>query len=560
VPGTDFYVWQARTSTVRVALDLIDAINAAVNDPRNGRDGECGGILLGRLREPHSIELCGFEPIRSEHHRGTIFGLGLREQQRVARRVGALARHKSLRPVGFFRTHLRPGLYLDQDDFGLMQEAFADPSDIALLIRPLEPGPPNAGIFVWEEGDIDRRQAALFPFDSKTLRLEGPIESAPEEQVARGRGKGIRVPSIPKPVLGWSIAAVAGLLLAAGGLQTAKHLVTNTPLSRSARPLNLQMRKKGDAITVDWDRKAASLRAASSAVLTIRDGADEQKLTLNRGDLEHGNVQFWPRSDNVSVRMDVGQTAAERSATGEVPKPAALAQSKPAQLPAPRVPAAKPLPYVESSEIDPVVVARYSDEEPDSVRVSPSASRQATTLPAPQAPVAVAKPERAERAALDIPATAPPAMVAPEPRNTPPPEPPKVVHRAPKPTAVAVLVRVEHRNAREIRRVVGHVPLLGRPFHGDAGDSFSPPRPVRPIEPRIPDSLARYVVGNVDVDVKLSLDKHGAVRNAEILSGMGSELAGLAANSATSAMWEPAYDGDRPVASDVVVHYRFKRD
>jgi len=438
-----------------------------------------------------------------------------------------------------------------------MQDAFGDPSDIALLIRPAEPGSPNAGIFVWEDGDIDRRQAAqLFPFDSNTLRAEGPIEAAPAQPVSTRRNTAIRIPSIPKPVLGWSIAAVAGLILVVGGLTTAHRVVGASQVSDTTRPLNLRMRKKGDAITVDWDRKATSLQAASSAVLTIRDGPEEQKLTLNRGDLEHGNVQFWPRSDDVSVRMDVGRPIAQRAPVIEPPKMAGIAEAKTEPVPEKPVPTPKALPYLETTETTPVVVARYSDETPELPRTSPSTSKPTAQLSPP--PPTMVRSEREERAALEVSASPLPAMPAPESRETP--SPAKVIRQpgAPRPAGVAVSVHVEHRNSGEVRKVVSHVPLLGRSFHGSAGDNFSPARPVRPLEPRVPESLARYVVGDVDVDVKLSLDKHGAVRNAEILNGMGSELASLAANSATSAMWEPAYDGDRPVASDVVIHYRFK--
>lgn len=553
--GSEFYIWQARTHTARIALDLIDKINAVLNDPRTSRGEECGGILLGCVREPNSVELCGFELIRSEHHRGTIFGLGLREQQRVSRHVGGLSKRKSLRPVGFFRTHLRPGLYLDQDDFSLMQEAFGDPSDIALLIRPLEPGPPNAGIFVWEDGDIDRRQSAqLFPFESATLRLEGPIEGTPVEPVIkRARKKAIRFPAIPKPVLGWSIAAVAALLLVAGGLETARRLGATPERFSATRPLNLQMRKKGDAVTIDWDRKATSLQTASSAVLTIRDGAEEQKLTLGRGDLQHGNVQFWPRSTDIAVKMKVGETKTENSspvAEPPIPKTAALAP-KVGQAAAPPNSVARALPYVKTSEKSPVVVALYKDDERDA---RPTLPEQRPLLPAP--PLTGPKAERDQRTGTGLEPNPLPLMARAEPRNTAP-ESVKVSRGAARP-GVAVSVRLEQRGSGDIRKVISHVPLLGRTFHGEGGNNYSAARPVRPLEPRVPESLARYVVGYVDVDVRLSLDKHGAVRNAEILSGQGSELAGLAANSATSAMWEPAYEGDHPVASDIVVHYRFQ--
>jgi TonB-like protein len=62
----------------------------------------------------------------------------------------------------------------------------------------------------------------------------------------------------------------------------------------------------------------------------------------------------------------------------------------------------------------------------------------------------------------------------------------------------------------------------------------------------------------VSVDVKLSIDKHGSVKNAQVLNGGTSQLATLAANNAETTSWEPAKQGDRTVSSDVTVHYRFR--
>ena len=95
-------------------------------------------------------------------------------------------------------------------------------------------------------------------------------------------------------------------------------------------------------------------------------------------------------------------------------------------------------------------------------------------------------------------------------------------------------------------------------MRAEGGTGFSPPRPSRSIEPRLPDFLAQDLGREVAVDVRLSIDKNGSVRNAEVLNGSkSSELATLALNSAGAGSWEPAHQGDRIVPSDVIVHYRF---
>jgi hypothetical protein len=207
MPGRDFYLWQAHSFTARVALDLVNSLGRALADPRHKQGAELGGVLFGRTLQPEIIEITEFEFIHSEHHRGTIFALGLRERYRLARQLAAMNSGSDVRPVGFFRTHLRPGLFLDQDDFAFMTEAFADPAQVALLIRPAEAGPAAAGFFIWEEGDIDRRQTPLsFPFDSQALRAQGPTETQsiqPRKAMLALPSVHIPVPRIRKPLLGW---------------------------------------------------------------------------------------------------------------------------------------------------------------------------------------------------------------------------------------------------------------------------------------------------------------------------------------------------------------------
>jgi hypothetical protein len=219
-PGREFYLWQVQSFTVRIDLNLVDSLNRTLADPRLKADEERGGILLGRRTGPTEIEITDFELVSSQHRRGAIYDLGLREQAAFAKRTAGLSRNSTRQPVGFFRTHLRRGLYLVQDDFALMTEAFADPANIALLIRPLEPGPSNAGIFLWEDGDIDRRQSKLvFPFDSATLRVQGPVESGemPAVVVTKQPARSpIRILAIPLRWIAWgAIAAARALVLSA---------------------------------------------------------------------------------------------------------------------------------------------------------------------------------------------------------------------------------------------------------------------------------------------------------------------------------------------------------
>ena len=521
--GRDFYLWQVHSFTARVALDLVDNLNRALSDPRHKQGEELGGVLFGRILNPEDIEITNFEFIHSDHHRGTIFALGLRERYSIARRLASIDGRSNAQPLGFFRTHLRPGLFLDQDDFAFMTEAFADPSQVALLVRPAEAGPPAAGFFIWEDGDIDRRQTPLsFPFDSQSLHALGSVEThliQPPKSALPSMH--IPVPHIRKPVLGWSVGAVAVIALLALGMQYRPP--SAPPRKDVERALNIALRQKGDAVIVDWDKGATALKQASSGVLTINDGGTTQKLNLSRTELDHGKVQFWPRSNEVTVHMDlthqdVAGSTARISIPGTQPQTTLAA---PSPLPLSAVPAPRHQ-TVSKRKRRP---AQKSDRNLLMAAVPALAPPPSTPEPALEAPPVLAP-------------VAPPAMT---------------IHAR----SVAVSVSMETKQTSELKKVVSRLPILGKPFHAEGGTDFSPAHPTRPLEPHVPLMLAEDLSREVSVDVKVSIDKHGSVKGAQVLNGGKSQFASLAANSAETTSWEPARQGDRTVSSDVIVHYRF---
>jgi outer membrane biosynthesis protein TonB len=529
MPGRDFYLWQAHSFTARVALDVVDSLGRALADPRHKEGQELGGVLFGRILQPENIEITNAEFIHSQHHRGTVFALGLRERDRVSRQLALGNGRSEVHPVGFFRTHLRPGLFLDQDDLAFMTEAFADPSQVALLIRPAQAGSPAAGFFIWEDGDIDRRQTLLsFPFDSQTLRAQGPVETRqiqPPAPLLALPNIHIPVPHIRKPMLGWSVGAVALIALLALGMQY--RPAPSSPRKEVERPLNIALQRKGDAVIVDWDKRATALKQASSGVLTIQDGGTTQKLNLSRTELDHGKVQFWPRSDEVSVHMDL----THQNVAGST---ANLAISRPP----PQTVEAKPTPLL-VVPIPPPRPQTVSKRRQKSVpRSTPNLI--AAAMPPPARPPPAPEPD------LKTAVEAPPVLL-------PIPPPSITIHAR----SVAVSISVEPKQSSELKKVVSRLRLLGRSFHAEGGSDYSPARPTRPLAPDVPQMIAKDLSREISVDVKVSIDKHGSVKNAHVLSGGNSMLANLAANTAETTLWEPAKQGDRTVSSDVIVHYRF---
>jgi hypothetical protein len=165
----------------------------------------------------------------------------------------------------------------------------------------------------------------------------------------------------------------------------------------------------------------------------------------------------------------------------------------------------------------------------------------------------------------------PPATVANRPSPAPPAEttatPPAnpvaspVAKTTPEHT-VTVSVKLEPRPPSEMHKVIGHIPLFGHigslRYRGSE-DDFHAPRPARSLEPKVPGYMLDSLKRPIDIDVLVSIDKSGHVKDTEVLEGAGTGFGSLAADRAASIQWDPARVGDKPVASQVVAHYHFRR-
>jgi hypothetical protein len=143
----------------------------------------------------------------------------------------------------------------------------------------------------------------------------------------------------------------------------------------------------------------------------------------------------------------------------------------------------------------------------------------------------------------------------------PPPAMPLAAAKPPE-RAVSVTVRLESKPPSEMHKVIGHIPLFGHigslRYRGGE-DDFTGPRPSRTLEPKVPGYMLDSLKRPIDIDVLVSIDKSGHVKDTEVLEGAGTGFGSLAADRAASVDWQPAKVGDKAVASQVVAHYHFRR-
>jgi hypothetical protein len=163
-----YYVWESadQSRTVLLNLQVLDRLKQSATP-----DEEIGGFLIGASEETERgrirTTIDDFELVESSQQRGPHYQLNERDRKRFARRVSRplSSVDPKLRPVGFFRTHLRSDLYLATSDMGLMQSDFAGPAALAMIVR-LEPYP-MAGFFLPK--GLQPQPQVTFPFDREQL-------------------------------------------------------------------------------------------------------------------------------------------------------------------------------------------------------------------------------------------------------------------------------------------------------------------------------------------------------------------------------------------------------
>ena len=165
-----YYVWESADQSLTILLNLqvLDRLKQSALP-----DEEIGGFLIGLSEDTgpgkSRITIADFELVESSQQRGPHYELNERDRKRFARRVSRPLSgiDPKLRPVGFFRTHLRSDLYLATSDMGLMQSDFPGPKAVAMVIRLLPD--PMAGFFLRKAGQLHPQPQVTFPFDREQL-------------------------------------------------------------------------------------------------------------------------------------------------------------------------------------------------------------------------------------------------------------------------------------------------------------------------------------------------------------------------------------------------------
>jgi hypothetical protein len=490
----DFYSWSFPGAPVRIqlSLEVVARLGAEVQEARRPPNPvEVGGVLLGRTdpNQPSTIQIWEFQAVVCLHRKGGAYELCPECRLKLERVIANASQQDSrLRVVGYYRSTLDDDLRLNDRDLSLVHKYFAEPSHVVLLIRPTEAGPPTAGFFFWDNGQLNADFTFLdFPFDapqlaespSRTARAEALVPSKPALiTIDKASTQAAPVPTLPaasesaparKFTAPWAVlaaalifaAALLAYLMLSNRSQQPNEAAAAASSSQSA--LSLQVERAGTDLRVSWDQNAPILANARVGILSILDGETQREIHLDRVQLRTGRVVYAPATDRIHFRLEVyapgGQASSETvlavlgqrpGAAPAVPSPAPRVGS--GQLTTPPGGQAKPpIPPAARAAVtqSPALASTASNdaesaEEPPAPSAAPSVPARAFTPPStvktftPDRTIAVDAPPQSpalggSNLALNSPMASSAPALQPPPPTAPKPAPPA----APKPVAAS---------------------------------------------------------------------------------------------------------------------------
>lgn len=532
------YIWEPPTGniTVHLSLDVVSSLSALMKsreDAGKERAVEIGGLLLGGAQsgEKRITVVEDFEPFPCEYVREASYTLSAKDRRRLDERLRRSGKGAHS-VVGFYRSHTRPGLYLDQDDLVLADACFAHPSQVVLAVKPALAAL-TGGFFFWEEGEMRRQSSYLeFPFDTAQLLAGG-------HRVCKRSEQWIAAPAAPAflpPRLRlrrWQ-AVLAGSAVLAGTSYVALRSRAPAPATSA---LGLRVERSGDSLRLSWDRNTAAVRRAAAGSVQIHDAGGEFKLHLPVRQIEAGSITYFPMGEDVSFDVEIHGPGGRAQEVVRAVMPPAPAPRPSALLGAVSPPPAL-LPAREPGPDRGLLPSVQESHRSEAHRAEPPAPRSAPRRFEPPAQTARLLAARELAPPPQIP-MAGPARLAP---------------RLPEPSQKEARVALGPATPTASR--LGKVPAL---FGLARRRGFVAPRPIHQIRPVVPASLLADHAGMIAVEIKVRVDQAGHVTTAELLGTNAPEmLQELVLDAARGWQFAPAQLNGRAVASQSVLRFRFE--
>jgi hypothetical protein len=320
----EYYVWTFPGAPVRIHFKL--SVVASIRkylfnglDPDLSKCAEAGGLLLGNS-SPGRVEITDFQPFEDPGQSRFFVlcdaGKSLLKNALEERRGSA----GSTSVVGYFRSQVRDGLRLCDEDLALIADFFPDPSHVFLLVRPDETGAPLAGFF-FRDGDSIFADSSLMPFplDERLLAIIRPTRRSIEMPTQAAEPLDGQEPLRLSSARGWNLLSIGLPMIAlATGLgvyffraalfhkssSAASPPAVSFPLAVSS-PMSLSASRLDANVVITWDSQSPVISNARVGILTIKDGDARKDLFLTNAQLQMRKVVYTPVTHRLEIALEV---------------------------------------------------------------------------------------------------------------------------------------------------------------------------------------------------------------------------------------------------------------
>ena len=214
---------------MRIGHDVIDRMTVDIMKGfgvTRRRGTEVGGVLLGKISggEEPVVHVYDYETVPCEYSQGPSYVLSERDLQTFRHAVNQWA--KEISPdqyvVGYFRSHTRDGLFLDETDAKVFHQHLKDPLAVALVIKPYATRASEAAFFLQSGGRLESQPTLpefQFIRSDSVVAKEAPrlpaqstpaparVEDLYQNEISRGEPAEEETPVVPAPVVAAPIPA-----------------------------------------------------------------------------------------------------------------------------------------------------------------------------------------------------------------------------------------------------------------------------------------------------------------------------------------------------------------
>jgi hypothetical protein len=284
---------------LEMRLDLVSQLTRDLWEAE-GQGIEIGGMLLGTLPDATTpiLRVDDVSLISRRLEDGAIYMLDPGQLHRFDE-ITQAAKLQDKMPVGFFRSHVRPGpLQPSIADKSLLAAQFSQGDYALLLVQSREPR--AAGFFLAANGHLpDQSSVRRFIFDAAEFKYLPEIPGEEPEVTEEPSAE----PQRERRYHWVTITIVTTLILLA--LFVAFYGSIRRSLRPSTNKLGLTAASAAGVLKITWDHNAPFVLNARSALMTIDDGARRRELMLRPDELKLGEVDYERLGRKVSITLAI---------------------------------------------------------------------------------------------------------------------------------------------------------------------------------------------------------------------------------------------------------------